>query len=68
MNAPVERKVKAATWASYLGLVGLLAVLNAVADTNLVTGLPDWLEVFIAPLIPAGITFVAGYQAKHDPR
>lgn len=68
MNSPVETKVKAAAWATYLGLVALLAVLNAVADANLVAVLPDLVEVFVAPILPALITFVAGWTAKHTRR
>lgn len=64
----VETKVKAASLATYFGLVALLAVLNAVSDANLVTALPDVVEVFVAPLLPTLITFVSGYQAKHTPR
>lgn len=64
----VETKVKAATFAAYFGLVALLAVLNAVADTNLVSALPDYLEVFVAPMVPAALTLVAGWLAKHTPR
>lgn len=67
-GAPVEVKVKAASIATYLGLVALLAVLNAVSDTNLIAGLPDVIEVFVAPLVPTAIAFVAGYVAKHTPR
>lgn len=68
-SAPrVEAKVKAASYATYFGLVALLAVLNAVADTNLVTALPDVVEVFVAPLLPAALTLVAGWLAKHTPR
>lgn len=68
-SAPaVETKVKAASIASYLGLVALLAVLNGVSDTNLVTGLPDVVEVLVAPMIPAAISLVAGYVAKHSRR
>lgn len=67
-KAPVETKVKAASVATYLGLVALLAVLNAVSDANLIAGLPDVVEVFVAPLVPTAIAFVAGYVAKHSPR
>lgn len=68
-NAPVERKVSAATMASYFGGVGLLAILQAVsADANLIGGLPDAVEVFALPLVTSGITFVAGWLAKHTYR
>lgn len=64
----IETKVKAAATWSYLGLVALLAVLNGVSDTNLVSGLPDVVEVLVAPIIPAAIGLVAGYLAKHSRR
>jgi len=66
--APVEKKVTVATVASYLGGLGLLAILNGVADTNLITELPDVVEVFVAPIIPSLITFIGGYVARHTPR
>lgn len=64
----IEGKVKAAAVASYLGLVALLAILNGVADTNLVSALPDVVEVLVAPILPAAIALVAGYVTKHTPR
>ncbi|WP_327029697.1 hypothetical protein OG989_04025 [Micromonospora sp. NBC_01740] len=67
-SAPVETKVKAASIATYLGSLALLAILNGVADANLISGLPDVVEVFVAPLVPTAIAFVAGYVAKHTPR
>lgn len=64
----VEAKVKASTFASYLAGLALLAVLNGITDTNLVAGLPDWLEVIVAPFVPAVVTLAAGYIARHTPR
>lgn len=64
----VETKVKAASIFSYFGLLALLAILNGVTDTNLVAGLPDWIEVLVAPVIPAAVGLVAGYVASHTPR
>lgn len=66
--APVEKKVTVATLASYLGGLALLAILNGVADTDLVASLPDAVEVFIAPMIPTAVTFIAGYVTRHTPR
>lgn len=66
--APVETKVKVATIATYLGSLALLAILNGITSTNLVAGLPDVIEVFVAPMLPAAITLVTGYLAKHTPR
>lgn len=67
-SAPVETKVKWASYATYFGCVALLAILNAVTDANLITALPDVAEVFIAPLLPTLITFIGGFMAKHTPR
>lgn len=67
-SPPVETKVKAAAIATYFGLVALLAVLNAVADANLVTALPDVVEVFVAPMLPTLITLLAAYKARHTRR
>ncbi len=65
----LERKVKAAAAGSYLGSVALLAVLQAVnSDLSLIDFLPDWAETILVPLVPAAITTVAGWAAKHTPR
>jgi hypothetical protein len=68
MTAPVEAKVKAASTAAFL--VGLLiAVLNAiVADNSLLGPLPSWLQAPVLALVPAALTWLAGYQARHTPR
>lgn len=69
MPAPIETKVKAATLAAYLGSTALLAVLTAVQDQpELVSWLPAWLAPFLLAVIPAAVTAVAGYQARHTPR
>lgn len=57
-----------ASGVSYVGLTFLLAVLNALADPDLRTGLPGWVEVFVAPLVPALVTLVGGYLALEPPR
>jgi hypothetical protein len=69
MAEPVEKKVKWATVAAYLGSTGLLAILTAVqGDAGLVDPLPDPLEPFALALVPAAITFAAGWKARHTPR
>ncbi|MET9516377.1 holin [Streptomyces sp. NPDC002994] len=69
MAAPVEKKVTAATVAAYLGSTGLLAILTAVqGDAGLVAPLPDPTEPFVLALVPAAITFVAGWAARHTHR
>lgn len=64
----IETKVKAgAAWA-YLAGVGALAIVNGVSDTTLVTDLPDTIEVFVAPLVPALAGGIAGWLARHTSR
>ena len=64
----VESKVKSAAAWSYLAALGGLAVVNGVTDTTLITDLPDAVEVFVAPLVPALAAGIAGFLAKHTPR
>lgn len=64
----VESKVKSAAAWSYLIALGALAVVNGVTDTTLVTDLPDGVEVFVAPLVPALAAGIAGFLAKHTAR
>jgi hypothetical protein len=69
MAAPVEKKVTAATAAAYVGSTGLLASLEAVQDhQELVGWMPPTLAPFVLALVPACITFVSGWAAKHTPR
>lgn len=65
---PVEKKVKYATVASYVGGLALMAILNGIGDANLIAGLPDVIEAFVAPMLPTALTFVAGWVARHTPR
>lgn len=64
----VETKVKAAAAWSYLAALAGLAVVNGVTDTTLITDLPDTLEVFVAPLLPAAAAGIAGFIARHTAR
>ncbi|MFD3483770.1 holin [Streptomyces sp. NPDC058665] len=67
--APIEKKVTAAIAAAYVGSTGLLASLAAVQDdARLISSLPDGLTPFVLALIPAAITAIAGWKAKHTPR
>lgn len=69
MGYPVEKKVKAATAASYLGSAALLEVLTEVRDQpGLVSFLPGWAGPIVLAVIPALVTGVAGWQATHTPR
>lgn len=68
MPGPIETKVKAATAVTVA--VGLaIALLNAVAaDSTLLGPLPSWLQAPLLALVPAALTFLGGYQARHTPR
>ncbi|KUH38376.1 MULTISPECIES: hypothetical protein [Streptomyces] len=69
MAAPIEKKVTAATAGAYVASTGLLAALTAVQDNpGLVGWLPDALEPFVLALVPATLTFVGGWAARHTPR
>ncbi|MFE7360652.1 holin [[Kitasatospora] papulosa] len=68
MAAPTEAKVKAASTGAFLAGLAI-AVLNAVvADSSLLGPLPVWLQAPVLALVPAGLTWLAGYQARHTPR
>ncbi|HEX5566889.1 MAG TPA: holin [Streptomyces sp.] len=69
MAAPVEKKVTAATAATFVGSTALLGALEAVRDNaELVGWLPPALAPFVLALIPTAITFVSGWAARHTPR
>jgi len=64
MTAPVERKVQASTaTAAVSGMV--LWVLGKYVFKG---DVPDVFASWIYVLVPAGLTFVAGYFTKHTPR
>lgn len=68
-SAPVETKVKASTAGTYVASTALLAGLAAVQDdARLLEWMPDSVTPFVLGLVPAAITFVAGWKAKHSPR
>ncbi|AQZ70427.1 unnamed protein product [[Actinomadura] parvosata subsp. kistnae] len=68
-KVPVERKVTASAVGSYLGLLAILVVLQAVSDDlDLISFLPDVIETLAIPLLPGLITYVSGYVAKHTAR
>ncbi|TMR91451.1 holin [Nonomuraea basaltis] len=65
----IERKVTASAAGSYLSLLAVLTVLQAInADLDLIAFLPDWLESLAVPLLPGLIAYVSGYVAKHTAR
>jgi len=68
MAEPIEAKVKSATAATFLVSL-VVAVLNTVAaDDSLLGPLPSWLQPIVIALVPAALTFLAGWQAKHTTR
>ena len=70
-SAKVETKVKAATIGAYLGGVAILALVNAFTGNDnelLLATLPDVVEPFVLPIVPAVVTAIAGWAAKHTPR
>lgn len=65
----VAPKVRWATVATFLGVAVLLAVLQQVqVSPGMVSFLPDVIEPAVLAAIPAAITFLVGYQAKHQVR
>lgn len=68
-TTPVEKKVTAASAASYVASTGLLAALAAVQDNDrLVEWMPDAVAPFVLALVPTALTFVSGWVARHTPR
>lgn len=66
--APIETKVKTATWAA--ALVGIaVTVLNALPGNSQLLGpLPAWLQAVITVVVPPAVTFLSGWAARHTPR
>ena len=66
----VARKVKFSSAAAYLGFAGLLAIVQVVTNNQdlIVSFLPPWATVFIAPLVPAVLAFITGWETKHAPQ
>ena len=64
MNLPVETKVKASAAAS--AVAGL--VLWALSRYVFKGAVPDVVASWTYAIIPAVLTFAAGYAAKHTPR
>jgi hypothetical protein len=62
--APVETKVKSSTAASALSGLALFVLGRYVFKGSVPDAIASWIYV----LVPAAITFGAGYMAKHTPR
>lgn len=70
-TAKIESKVWWATAGAYVAGVVALAIVNAVTgDDNalLLAALPDAIEPFVLPIVPAVVSFITGWAAKHTPR
>lgn len=66
-----ERKTALGTLAFYLAGVGGLAVINGITGNDnelLIWALPDWLEAFVLPVVPAAVGFATGWITRHTPR
>jgi hypothetical protein len=66
-RSAVERKTTIASVVTYAACVGLLGLLNATTTANLIAGLPDVVEAFVIPLVPALVSFLTGYMVSHKP-
>jgi hypothetical protein len=66
----VEPKTKWGAIAAYLGTAALLAAVEIFTNDQelLVAVLPDAVEVFVLPLVPAIVSLAAAYKAKHQYR
>ena len=64
----IETKVTNASVMTYFGVVALLTILESISSLDLIPDMPGWLTVIITPVIPAAMTFLAGYASRHTPR
>ncbi len=64
MAGPVEAKVQASTWAAAVSGLALWALGTYVFKGSVPDVVVSWTYV----IVPAALTFGAGYLAKHAPR
>ena len=67
-TSKIEAKVKWATIGSYVVGVIAVALVNVFTGNGnelLIEALPDSIEAFVLPIVPALSALVFGYQAKH---
>lgn len=67
----MEPKVKWAGIGAYVAGVVVLAIVNAFTGDNnalLIDSLPDVIEPFVLPVVPAVVAAISGYFAKHQYR
>lgn len=65
-NGPVESKTWAATFATFIASFAGLTLLSSV-DTDMINGLPDWLETPVYSLLTSGIAYLSAYYTAHKP-
>ena len=64
MAAPVETKVQASTWAAAVSGLALWAMGTCVFKGSVPDVVVSWTYV----IVPAAVTFTAGYLARHTDR
>ena len=68
-TARPETKVTAASVATYLGSVAILAIVNAAGQVDYATALPSgWAQVLLLPVIPGVLAAISGWAAPHTKR
>lgn len=69
VNGPVEKKVTWSAVGTYVVGVVLLGLSDLLgAHPEVVSGMPEWLNAILMPLVPAIGAFASGYLAHHTPR
>lgn len=64
----VEAKVMASTGAAFTVGVLIAALNETQTHSQLLGGLPPWLQAVISMGVPPLVTFLSGWQARHTPR
>lgn len=67
-NAPVEKKVSAATIASLAAALAITLLNATVGNADLMGSTPAWLQHLATLIVPPLVTFLGGYAARHTPR
>lgn len=62
----MEPKVKWQAIAQYILGVVVVGTVGAVTDGNIVAELPDYISMFLAPIIPVIGGLASGYAARHQ--
>jgi hypothetical protein len=61
----VEAKVKAAALGTLAASAGIAVLNETVGHSEVMGGLPSWLQFAIITFGPTAITFLSGYKARH---